>query len=104
MTPATPPPASNAARWAPRLCAASPFVALVSIAVGLFDPEGGENLIAASALAIAFVGVAFGLGGLFTTLLASERADGFRAPRWALPCAIGGIGANFLAGILGVIT
>ncbi len=97
-------PDHPAARWSPRLCATSPFVAVVSLIVGLFDPEGGESLLAASALLVAFIGVAIGLGGLFTTLLASEVVPGWRAPRWAFPCAIGGIGGGFLAGVLGVIT
>jgi len=101
---ATPPTPHAAARWAPRLCAAAPLVAIMAFVIGWFDPHGGENPIAAAALAVAFAAAGFGLSGLFLSLLASERVPGFERPRWSLPCAIGGIFGGFLGGLLGVIT
>ncbi len=100
----TPPPPLAAARWAPRLCALAPVVAFTALVIGWFDPHGGENPIAASALAVAFMAAGVGLAGLFLSLLASERVPGFVRPRWSLPCAIGGIFGGFLGGLLGVIT
>jgi hypothetical protein len=93
-----------AARWAPRLCAFAPVVAFAAFVIGWLDPHGGENPIAATALAVAFLAAGVGLAGLFLSLLASERVPGFVRPNWALPCAIGGIAGGFLGGLLGVIT
>ncbi|MBL8861704.1 MAG: hypothetical protein JNK02_06790 [Planctomycetes bacterium] len=93
-----------AATWGPRLCAVAPFVAVVSFVIGFLDPHGGENPLAASALAVAFVAVASGLIGLFTSLYATEKVPGFVRPRWAAPAAVGGIAGGFLGGIVGLIT
>jgi hypothetical protein len=101
---ATTPTPHPAALWSPRLCALAPVVAVAALVIGWFDPHGGENPIAASALAVAFLAAGVGLSGLFLSLLASERVPGFVRPGWSLPCAIGGIFGGFLGGLLGVIT
>ncbi len=93
-----------AATWGPRLCAACPVVTALSFIVGFLDPHGGENPIAATALAIAFVAAGVGLVGLFTCLFATERVPGFVRPRLAVPLAVGGIGGAFAAGLVGLIT
>jgi uncharacterized membrane protein YfcA len=86
------------------LCAVAPFVAAASFVIGFLDPHGGENPLAASALAVAFVAVACGLIGVFLLLYASEKIAGFVRPRWAAPMAVGGILGGFLGGIVGLIT
>jgi hypothetical protein len=98
-----------AAVWGPRLCAAAPFVVAASVFVGLFDPHGmdpdsGENLLAAIALAVASAGVALALLGGFMCLYAGERVPGFVRPKWATACAIAGIAGGFGAGLLALIT
>lgn len=93
-----------AARWGPRLCAAAPFVVATSVVVGLFDPHGGENLIAAAAFVIAFCAVASALFGGFMCLYAAEKVPDFVRPKWATTCAIGGIAGGFGAGLLALIT
>lgn len=93
-----------AATWGPRLCAVAPFVAAISLVIGFLDPHGGENPLAASALAVAFLAVACGLIGLFLALYATEKVPGFVRPRWAAKAGVAGIAGGFLAGILGVVT
>lgn len=93
-----------AATWGPRLCAAAPFVVVLSLVVGFVDPHGGENWIAASAFVVAFLAVACALFGGFMCLYAAEKVPGFVRPKYATACAIGGIAGGFGAGLLALVT
>jgi hypothetical protein len=96
--------ADPAAVWGPRLCAAAPVVVAISIVVGLFDPHGGENWIAAIAFVVAFLAVACALFGGFMCLYAAEKVLGFVRPKWATTCAVIGIAGGFGAGLIALIT
>ncbi len=93
-----------AAVWGPRLCAAAPVVVVISVIVGMFDPDGGETWIAAAAFGIAFLGVACALFGGFACLYAGEKLPGFVRPKWATACAVIGIAGGFGAGLLALVT
>lgn len=96
--------AREARRWALRSLLLAPPVALASFVVGWLDPEGGETLLAAVALAIAFAAVFFGLAGLFALQYTREALPGETVPKWALPCGVAGIAGGFVAGLVGLIT
>lgn len=90
--------------WSLRSLRAAPLAAAASFVVGWFDPEGGETLLAALALAIAFMAAFFGLAGLFGLQQSNERLANPARPAWALPCGLCGIFGGFLGGLVGLIT
>lgn len=96
--------AREARRWALRSLLAGPPTALASFVVGWMDPEGGETILAAAALAVAFGAVFFGLAGLFALQYTREALPGEPVPKWALPCGVAGIAGGFVAGLLGLVT
>lgn len=91
-------------RWALRSLLAGPPTALAAFVVGWLDPEGGETVLAATALAVAFGAVFFGLAGLFALQYTRETLPGEEVPRWAVPCGVAGIAGGFVAGLTGLVT
>lgn len=96
--------ARDSLRWSLRSLLLAPPTALGAFVVGWFDPEGGETLLAATALAVAFGAVFLGLAGLFALQYAKESLPGEPVPKWALPCGVAGIAGGFLGGLMGLVT
>ena len=91
-------------RWSVRSLKAAPPTVALSFGVGWLDPEGGETLLAATALVFAFVAAFFGLAGLFGYQYSKERLPEQAPYRWAVTFGITGILGGFLAGLVGLVT
>ena len=91
-------------RWSVRSLKAAPPTVVVSFGVGWLDPEGGETLLAATALVFAFVAAFLGLAGLFGYQYSKERLPDQAPYRWAATFGITGILGGFLAGLVGLVT
>lgn len=101
-------PTSRAARiqrFSARSCVTGLVLVVVGFGVAVADVgRGDESILAAVTLAVAFVGLAFGLAGLFLLQLSKELPDAPPAPKWAIPCGVASILGGLFVGLFALIT
>lgn len=95
---------TNLARWSKRSSAVAIVPPLVALYFARANEGDAESAFAAAALGSSFMGVLFGLLGLFGYTLATELAPAERRPRWTVVFCIVGILGGFSVGLYGMLT
>lgn len=92
------------ARWSKRSSAIAIVPPFLGLYFALANQGDSESAFAAAGLGASFMGVLFGLLGLFGYTLAADLASSVRRPRWTIVFCIVGILGGFSMGLYGMLT
>lgn len=95
---------TSLARWSKRSSAIAILPPFAGLYFALANEGDSESAFAAAGLGSSFMGVLFGLLGLFGYTLAIDLAPAVRRPRWTIAFCLVGILGGFTMGLYGMLT